>query len=164
MNRKIFEWSVRFFERSKNARKTLRLIYSFLPFTLLIAYPALLVYAAFTMQDKLLRLVLVPLCVFVGVTLLRVVINETRPYEKYGKPSVFRKGTAGKSFPSRHTASAFIIAMTFFYVSVPLGTAAMTVALLVAASRVLSGAHYLHDVLTGAAIGIVSGQIFFFMI
>ena len=116
------------------------------------------------MQDKLLRLVLVPLCVFVGVTLLRVVINETRPYEKYGKPSVFRKSTAGKSFPSRHTASAFIIAMTFFYVSVPLGTAAMTVALLVAASRVLSGAHYLHDVLTGAAIGIVSGQIFFFMI
>ena len=159
MNRKIFEWSVRFFERSKNARKTLRLIYSFLPFTLLIAYPALLVYAAFTMQDKLLRLVLVPLCVFVGVTLLRVVINETRPYEKYGIESVFGKKTQGKSMPSRHTASAFIIAMAFLSANVPLGIIMLVFAVLIGASRVLAGAHYIRDVVVAMLISVPFGWI-----
>ena len=164
MNRKTFEWCVRFFSENLAARYTLHFIYKILPLTLFIAYPSLLVYAFFWQRQNIRMLTIVPLGVFIAITIMRYIVNEQRPYERYGKPSVFNKTTKGKSFPSRHTASAFIIAMTFFYVSVPLGTAAMTVALLVAASRVLSGAHYLHDVLTGAAIGIVSGQIFFFMI
>ena len=67
--------------------------------------------------------------VFAGVTLLRVLVNETRPYERYGQPSVFHKTTKGKSFPSRHTACAFIIGMTFLFIHVPSGIAALATAL-----------------------------------
>lgn len=164
MNRKIFEWNVRFFTENKTARTILEIIYKFLPLLMFIAYPALLVYAFFVKRDELPRLILVPLGTFVFVTVLRVIVNEQRPYERYGKPSVFNKQTKGKSFPSRHTASAFIIAMTFWYVSVPLGIAATVVALLIEVSRIQAGAHYIHDVVAGAAISILSGVLFFFIL
>ena len=92
------------------------------------------------------------------------IVNEQRPYERYGKPSVFNKTTKGKSFPSRHTASAFIIAMAFMYESVPLGIAAMVISLLIEISRILSGAHYIHDVVAGMAFSVIAGYVFFFMI
>ena len=164
MNRKIFEWNVELFNNNLAARYFLQFIYGVMPLVMFVAYPALLVYVFFQWRDELLRFILVPLCVFIGVTVLRVIINEQRPYERYGKPSVFKKETKGKSFPSRHTASAFIIAMAFMRVSIPLGTAAMTVALLIELSRILAGAHYIHDVVAGMAISVISGYIFFFLI
>ena len=165
MNRKIFEKNVRFFTENKTARNILHFIYNVLPLLMFVAYPTLLVHAVFLHQpNELLRLVLVPLCVFVGVTVLRVIVNEQRPYERYGKPSVFNKATKGKSFPSRHTASAFIIAMAFLYVKIPLGIIALVVALLIEISRILAGAHYIHDVVGGAVISLLCGWIFFFLI
>ena len=128
-NRRIFTRYVRFFNKHQAARYTLHFVYKVMPLLMFFAYPALLVYAFFYMRDDVLKLTLVPLGVFVAVTILRVVVNEKRPYERYGIPSVFRKTTKGKSFPSRHTASAFIIAMAFLYADVPLGIAALTVAL-----------------------------------
>lgn len=139
-------------------------MYKVLPNMMMIAYPALLIYAWFAMRKELLRLVLVPLGVFLFVTVLRRLINAERPYERYGKPSVFHKQTVGKSMPSRHTASAFIIAMAVLYVSLPLGVAALAVAVLITASRVLAGAHFLRDILIGAGIAVASGVIFFFVI
>ena len=106
----------------------------------------------------------VPLGVFAGVTLLRVLVNETRPYERYGQPSVFHKTTKGKSFPSRHTACAFIIGMTFLFIHVPSGIAALATALLIAASRLLAGAHYVHDVAAGMAISVLCGVLFLFIL
>ena len=93
-----------------------------------------------------------------------LIVNEQRPYERYGKPSVFNKTTKGKSFPSRHTASAFIIAMAFMYESTPLGIAAMVISLLIEISRILSGAHYIHDVVAGMAFSVIAGYVFFFLI
>ena len=164
MNRKIFEWNVNIFNNNLTARYILHFIYGVMPLLMFVAYPALLVYVFFQWRDELLRFILVPLCVFIGVTVLRVIINEQRPYERYGKPSVFKKETKGKSFPSRHTASAFIIAMAFLRVSIPLGIAAIAVALLIELSRILAGAHYIHDVVAGMAISVIAGYIFFFLI
>ncbi len=164
MNRKIFESYVRFFSKNQTARYTLHFVYKLLPIVMFVAYPALLVYAFVERRDALLRLILVPLGVFIGVSLLRVVVNEPRPYERYGMPSVFHKDTKGKSFPSRHTASAFIIAMAFLYVNVPLGIAAMVIALLIEASRIMAGAHYVHDVVAGTAISVLAGWVFFFIV
>ncbi len=99
-----------------------------------------------------------------GVCVLLAAPNEQRPYERYGKPSVFNKTTKGKSFPSRHTASAFIIAMAFMYESTPLGIAAMVISLLIEISRILSGAHYIHDVVAGMTFSVIAGYVFFFLI
>ena len=46
------------------------------------------------------------------VSVSRKIINEPRPYEKYGVPPVLDKDTSGKSFPSRHVFSVFVIAVT----------------------------------------------------
>ena len=164
MNRKTFEWCVRFFSENLAARYTLHFVYKILPLTLFIAYPSLLVYAFFWQRQNIRMLTIVPLGVFIAVTILRYIVNEQRPYERYGKPSVFNKTTKGKSFPSRHTASAFIIAMAFLYVNFWLGMLAMLIALLIELSRIMAGAHYIHDVMAGMAISIVAGWIFLFLI
>ena len=164
MNKKIFDTCVRFFSENQTARHILHFIYKILPLVMFFAYPVLLIYAFFHSREELNMLVLVPLFVFIGVTALRVIVNEKRPYERYGKPSVFQKDTVGKSFPSRHTACAFIIAMAFLYINVPMGIVALMIALLIEISRICAGAHYIHDVAAGMLISIAAGYIFFFLL
>ena len=154
---------MRFFGENRAARNTLHFIYKLLPLTMFVAYPALLVYAFFWQRYNLRMLVIVPVGVLVAITVLRLIVNEQRPYERYGKPSVFNKTTKGKSFPSRHTASAFIIAMAFMYENVALGIAAMVIALFIEISRILAGAHYIHDVVAGMVFSVIAGYVFFFM-
>ena len=164
MNRKIFETCVSYFNQHKAARNTLFFFYKGLPLLLFLSYPSLLIYALIFWQTLMLaELTLVPLGVFLGVTLLRVLVNEQRPYERFGQPSVFHKDTSGKSFPSRHTASAFIIAMAFLRVDPVLGTLMLLFAVIIGLSRILSGAHYIHDVVTAMLISVAAGYIFFFI-
>ncbi|MER2081119.1 MAG: phosphatase PAP2 family protein [Ruminococcus sp.] len=163
MNRKRYEATVRFFSENKTAYRLLWIIYRVLPYILLFSYPALIVAEFFIMgvTGTWANLIILPFAVLTAVTLLRFMIREQRPYEKYGMNSVFRKTTVGKSMPSRHTASAFIIAMTFLYVNLPLGIIAMTFAVLIGASRVLAGAHFIRDVIVGALVGIIAGLPYF---
>ena len=127
MNRKRYETTVRFFSENKTANTFLLIIYKALPYIVFVAYPALLIYKFFEIGYGIewQKLILVPLGVLILVTVMRVVINEERPYEKYGMDSVFHKTTVRKSMPSRHTASAYIIAMTFLSVNLPLGIVAL---------------------------------------
>lgn len=104
-------------------------------------------------------LIFVPLGVLIGVSVLRYIINEPRPYEVYGIDSVFHKQTKGKSMPSRHTASAFIIAMAVLSLNVFFGIIALAIAALITTSRVLAGAHFIRDVLAGMAISVAAGCI-----
>ena len=78
MNEKIFFWNVRLFTKYKAARYILRFVYKLLPLVMLVAYPVLLVHVYFTDLQSLPKLVLVPMHVFLGVTLLRVIIDEQR--------------------------------------------------------------------------------------
>lgn len=103
------------------------------------------------MRDiRLIRAIAVPAACFLLVTLLRPVINRTRPYDFFQAEPVgpYRSGK-GKSMPSRHAASAAAIAFAVIYVfPYPAAAMIMTVlALLIAALRVLSGQHYVSDVL-----------------
>ena len=63
------------------------------------------------------------------------------------------------SFPSGHSITAFAVAIAIglFYPEL-LGTL-LTVAMLIAASRIILGMHFLSDVLVGAAIGAILGEI-----
>ena len=121
-------------------------------------------YVFFARQSDIFKAVLVPLGVFVTVTVLRKLINEQRPYEKYGTQSLFNKTTSGESMPSRHTASAFVIAMTILYINFYAGIAALIIASLIALSRILAGVHYIRDVLAGALISVGAGIIFLFLL
>ena len=94
-----------------------------------------------------------------AVTLLRALINAKRPYEVYDFYKIPPKDKMGKSFPSRHCYSAFVIA-TLSWLFGPLTSIGVSIlALIIAACRVLTGIHFLRDVLVGAATGLLFGGV-----
>jgi len=86
---------------------------------------------------------------FVSTSLLKKSTHEIRP-----------DGSNDQSFPSRHSAQAFLAAAMiqkeFGSKSVWYPIAAYTVATAVGALRILNNKHYASDVLVGAGIGILS--------
>ena len=96
---------------------------------------------------------------FLTVSVARKIINAKRPYELIGDFPHRPKSKSGESFPSRHTFSAFLIA-TLLLPWIPLvGIALYLVGVLLAASRVLLGIHFLRDVIAGALLGAACGAI-----
>ena len=53
--------------------------------------------------------------------------------------------------------------MSFWYIFPPLGIAALAISVLIALSRVLSGAHFIRDVLVAAGTSILIGWIVYFL-
>lgn len=125
-----------------------------------VAYPLLLLYLFFAEERgyfSFWRALFVPAISFVGLSVVRAMINRPRPYEKFEVPPVIKKDTKGNSFPSRHVFSATMIAMTFLLMS-PwswLGVVFLCVSVLLAAVRVVSGVHFISDVLAGIAVAVV---------
>lgn len=99
--------------------------------------------------------VVVPAAAFVVGTALRAAIDRPRPYTKYGFVPLFPKNKTGQSMPSRHCFSAAAIAGTAWYVLPPLGAVLAVLGVLIAISRVVTGVHYISDVLAGLAFGSV---------
>lgn len=155
---------VGFFKRNKPCNTVLKLCYNFLPFIMFASYGILIVFMFFSDIKIFARITLSPLTVFAIVTFFRKIFNRPRPYEKFATTSVFGKNKKGESMPSRHTACAFIIAMAFMYVSIPLGIAYLIISTLIMISRVLAGVHFISDVITGMAISLLYGYFSFFII
>ena len=93
---------------------------------------------------------------FLIVSIARRIINAPRPYELYGFYTVFPKDKRGRSFPSRHVFSAFLVAGFAYTLSFFLSLALVAVGICLAASRVLLGMHFIRDALAGALIGLLS--------
>lgn len=127
------------------------------------AYAGLELFLLLNRDGRFWRTTLVPLAVFLAGSLLRSVINAPRPYEVFELPPLTPKDTRGKSFPSRHVFSAGVIAMAFWWISPGLGGMLLTVALVIAASRVLTGVHFPRDVLAGLGFGLCLGWLGFFV-
>lgn len=153
-----------FFKNKKIANTILKIIYKGLPYVIFASYGLLLLYLIFNRSAEIFKIVLVPLGVFLFVTVIRKIFNRERPYEKFGIESVFSKTKKGESMPSRHTASAFIISMAFLYLSPALGICFLCISFLIMLSRVFAGVHFISDVLAGMALSIISGYIFLFFI
>lgn len=129
--------------------------------TMYAAYPLLLLYLFWQKEQGLLRAVLVPGVSFVLLSVFRHVVNRPRPYEAFEVAPIIKKDTKGKSFPSRHVFSATIIAMTFLLAS-PwhwIGIVFLVVSLLLAIVRVVSGVHYISDVVAGMAVAVLAAVV-----
>ncbi len=163
MNEKTYVKICSWFEQNSSRRNFIKSIHDILPLIMYLTYPLLLVSLYLQHSDKLLKILIVPASVFVFITVSRYIFNAKRPYEKYDFNPVIDKKTKGKSFPSRHTASAFIIAMAFLYYQTNLGLFMMAIALLIGVSRVLVGVHFIRDVFFGALFSIVVGALAFFV-
>lgn len=153
---------------SENVKRsnTVKALHDVLPAVMYVFYPLQMIYLGITvgfLSESFLRFTLIPLGTLIVITVIRALINAKRPYEVYDYTPVVQKNTTGKSFPSRHTASAFIIAMAFMYIDVRLGCVMTVIAAVIAVIRVLAGVHFIRDVVGGALIGIVVGVLGFFV-
>jgi membrane-associated phospholipid phosphatase len=109
------------------------------------------------------------LLVFGTCEIIKNSIPRYRPYCYFGDIPSRKETDYFKSFPSRHTAFAFMSAgflTTTFYaeypnsrLKIPLGIASYSFAAAVGLSRIFSGSHFLGDVLAGAALGSVFGYL-----
>lgn len=161
--RKISKW----FKYHKFTFGILKFSYGILPYIVAISYFLLLV-SSFIYNDifsvVFLKVLFVPLGTFIMVTALRKILNFKRPYEVLDIKPLLKKNTKGLSFPSRHTASVFIIALTFLYVNQSLGILFLIFSVIIGLSRLLTGVHFLRDVIAGALLSIIIGIIFLFVI
>lgn len=142
-------------------------------YAIYLAYPCLLCWLFFhngissitsrNIDTSFWKALLVPAISFVLVSLFRKALNAPRPYEVFGLPPVIAKDTKGKSFPSRHTFSIFVIGMTFL-ATCPLpwtGWLVLALGVCLATVRVLAGVHFPKDVIAGALLGITFGLLGF---
>lgn len=123
------------------------------------SYGGVLLWEFVHRDPRLDRCIAVPFVSLVVVSVFRCLLNRRRPYEVFGVEPVIPRSKTGKSFPSRHVFSAFIIAMIFLLCTPfpAYGILLLLLGVLIASMRVLSGVHYPSDVLAGAAFGVLAG-------
>lgn len=123
-------------------------------------YPIILLIMIINNDSRFWKVLIGPGISFVLLSVFRNCFNAKRPYELYNIEPIINKDSEGKSFPSRHVFSVFIIAMTLSYISIPLGTVLFTIGSIIAIIRVLGGVHFPKDVIVGAITGVLLGIIF----
>lgn len=104
-------------------------------------------------------LVIVPAVSFLIVTKYRERVNAKRPYELYGFKPLLNKDTQGKSYPSRHVFSIFVIGGSIWIINKVIGTMILIMGLFLAVIRVIMGVHFPKDVIAGAVIGCLSSLV-----
>lgn len=91
-----------------------------------------------------------------AVEVLRHLFPRARPYACYGFEPLIGHDCSG-SFPSRHSASAAIIALAAGSLAPSLGVALGLAALLIGATRVLAGVHFPRDIAAGFLLALAIG-------
>ena len=128
-------------------------------------YLGLLIYSVFLIPSQggtlLYRSILIPGVSFIFISQFRKKLSAPRPYEVYGFTPALDKDTVGRSFPSRHVFSIFMVACTYFQFSIPIGIIIMIMGLGLAVIRVVGGVHFIKDVVAGAIMAILIGIICF---
>ncbi len=112
---------------------------------------------------ELVKAVAVPGVSFVLVSIFRYFYNAPRPYEVMDVTPMNNKKTKGKSMPSRHTFSIFVIAMTIFYFDYRLGICFLFAGVVLAILRVVERVHFVRDVVVGAILGFLFGLTYYIL-
>ena len=142
--KKVMQWA----EAVPVRKKLLCLLNTLLPVIIGGMYAFCMVVCFFLYPVLLVSLVLRPLLCFFTVTLLRYLLKFPRPYDVYDfVPLCGYHPGKGRSFPSRHTASAAIIAFEIFRIASGVGSLALILAVMMGMLRVLCGNHFIKDVL-----------------
>ena len=163
MTKEFYERSIAAITATKMRKTAFGVVYKGFPAVMFLCYPVLLVYLFVTKDERLLKCILVPLFMFVSLSAARYFIDSPRPYEVYGYTPVYAKDTKGKSFPSRHTGSAMVLAVTFLSISPVLGIPFVIAALMIAASRIFGGVHFPKDVIAGTVYALICGAVLFLL-
>ncbi len=97
---------------------------------------------------------------FITLSVIRRIINAPRPTELLDvSPLDAGRGKRGRSMPSRHVFSAFLIGTLLTYEVMVLGIIVLLMGVCIGACRVLSAKHFVRDCVAGALSGAISGLI-----
>ena len=152
------------YRNSKTKRHILIAADKIITILVFLSYPVFLLYTAFGQNPKdFICAVFIPAVSFLLVSVFRKWYSAPRPYEELEIKPLLTKDTKGKSFPSRHVFSVFMIGMTCFYTVKPFGAAIFLLGILLAYIRVIGGVHFPKDVIAGALLGIASGLLFWIL-
>lgn len=91
-----------------------------------------------------------------AIKIIHLFFFEPRPYITNNILPLIQQSNADASFPSRHVAIAFIMALSYFYYKSKWVTILLLLAAWVGISRVYVGVHYPLDIVGGIAVGIIS--------
>jgi membrane-associated phospholipid phosphatase len=90
--------------------------------------------------------------------------QRPRPFVAHPQDTILLVAPSSEpSFPSDHAVAAFAIAFAVAFIGRRMGAAFLAGATLIAVSRVIAGLHYPGDVLAGAAIGLASATVVFWL-
>ena len=161
MKRENYDKIRAWFLRTPRCLLLLRAAYKGLPLIVATSYPLCLLLCFLYQRELFLRAVIVPALLFLLITLIRHQINFPRPYEREKIIPLIQRQKKGHSFPSRHTASAGIIAAVWMAYWYPAGITMIMITFFIAVSRVLAGVHDVRDVAFGGVVGFIAARIFF---
>ena len=123
MNKETYKKMTGFLHSHPTQAKIVITTNKIITYAIYLAYPCFLLWLVFhngaatllegRIDPLLSKAILVPAVSFIAVSLLRALLNAPRPYEVFALPPVIAKDTKGKSFPSRHAFSIFVIGVTF---------------------------------------------------
>ena len=166
--RKIYEKQAGFYRRHAWATKALWLLNHLFTLSIAAAYFALLGFLAVTKAWRAAALsCALPFTAYLSVTLIRTLFRRSRPYEESGAgicPLFTKKDGSGKSFPSRHLASAFVIATVFLPHAVWAAAVLYCLGVGLGYIRFAAGLHYPSDLLCGGALGACVGGLIFLVL
>ena len=153
--------------RSPGAHKAINVLDKGLVVCFAVAFAAAAAVLAFTGDGRAVRFIVVPAATFALVTIARNLIDAPRPYELVDIDPIIVKDTHGKSMPSRHIASAVIIAFALCWLSGFNALADVACILACAAlafCRIVGGVHFPRDVIAAIAVAFACGLIGFILI
>lgn len=100
----------------------------------------------------------------IGEGIIKHIVRRVRPCENHNKDRLLIKKPISYSFPSGHTLSSFAVAEVLSVYFVQYKLLFMTIAFLIALSRIYLYVHYPTDVLAGIIIGFMCSKIVFIII
>lgn len=157
----IYNKNAAFLEARPNAKKAVFLCNA-LPYFFALAYILLWLYGIFKGEFETLDFVKIfcaPAFALVLVSVLRVTIGRPRPYEADGAGIIplKKKESVKNSFPSRHLASAAVIAAVILPYLPSVSALLFILALILGYARFSLGWHYPSDLFVGFALGLIIG-------
>ena len=158
-----------FLERHRRLKAIVIALDRYLPIVFYLFYAGLAVFCAWNLQTDFSLYFFtagLPFFAFVFVSILRKIISRPRPYQDEGAgivPLHERTKKTGESFPSRHAASAFVIACVALPHCLTAGITLFFAATLINVTRFTVGHHYPTDLIVGSLIGLAFGVPIFFI-
>lgn len=150
----------KWFNSHEKALKLLLFLYKYMSWAIAASYGVLIIYCiACKDAFSTVKVITVPLTVFIVVTVLRYCIDCKRPYTKYPIHPLVVKDKTGESMPSRHMVSITIIAMVWLYICIPVGIILWILSIVMGTVRVLTGVHFPRDIIVAAIVSIILGYI-----